>query len=201
MRNSVASRRPHGLEPTMLDTPFRFEPSLTPEEYQKIGRLSLKWSTIEHICGNCLKTMLRLTDEEAVIIVFSLSLDQRIRRMKELAKISNLNQEASIALDELDWIMKGLQSVRNNVAHAIVTESDQGEHSFHLRSKQRTYTEAEVFSTEEITNYAAYAVLALRYALGLKDQPGARLPLPERPAIPEFLRELIPTRNKSNQPQ
>jgi hypothetical protein len=63
----------------MLETPFRFEPSLTPGEFQKLGQLTLRWSHIEHIIGNCLKVMLRLSDDEAVIMVFRLSLEERLR--------------------------------------------------------------------------------------------------------------------------
>ena len=63
-------------------------------------------------------------------------------------------------------------------------------------SKKRTLSASEVFSSEEITNYAAHAALALRLAVGVKDEPGARHPLPERPARPEFLRELIPSRKE-----
>jgi hypothetical protein len=75
----------------MLETPFRFESELSADDYQKIGLLSLRWSHTEHIIGNCLKVMLRLTDEEAVIAVFSLNLEQRLNRMKELARINALN--------------------------------------------------------------------------------------------------------------
>jgi hypothetical protein len=64
---------------------------------------------------------------------------------------------------------------------------------FHLRSKKRTLTKAQIFSAEELTNYAAHAVYSLRYALGSKElSPGERYALPDRPEIPEFLRGLIP---------
>jgi hypothetical protein len=92
--------------------------------------------------------------------------------------------------------MKGIQFVRNNVIHAIVLDDLDEGHVFHLRSKRRSLTKAEIFSAEELTNYAAHAAISLRYALGLKDVPGARRPLPDRPDIPKFLRELIPTRKK-----
>ncbi len=180
----------------MIPTPFRFEPDLTPEEFQKIGQLSLRWSHTEHIIGNCLKVMLRLSEEEAVVVVFPLSLDQRLKRMADLAQINCLNDTAQRALDELQIIMKGIQYVRNNVVHAIVMKDDKKGHVFHLRSKSRSLTKAEIFSAEELTNYAGHVTLALRFALGEKEEGGHVYTLPERPEVPEFLRELIPTRKE-----
>jgi hypothetical protein len=185
----------------MLETPFNFEPGLTPEDYQKLGQLSLRWSHTEHVIGNCLKTMLRLTEDEAIAIVFPLSLEQRLSRMRELAKLAPLNAEAAPALVELLYIMPGIQYVRNNVAHAVVImDPDEKDHRFHLRSKQRSLTKAQIFDTEEITNYAAHVAYSLRFALGVKDNPGARHALPDRPEIPEFLRASIPIRKKGDRP-
>ncbi|WP_211434868.1 hypothetical protein, partial [Bradyrhizobium diazoefficiens] len=45
----------------MIPTPYNFEPALTDAEYAKLGVLALRWSHIEHILGNCLKVILRLT--------------------------------------------------------------------------------------------------------------------------------------------
>jgi hypothetical protein len=176
----------------MLDTPFLFEETLTDGDFQKIGQLSLRWSHIEHIVGNCLKTMLRLTDEEAIIAVFPLNVDQRLTKIKQLAELSPLAVDAQAALDELMPAMKALQVVRNNVVHAVIVEDNDDGHLFHLRSKERSLTKAQVFSAEELTNYAAHAALSLRFALGLKGERGARHPLPERPEIPEFLRSHFP---------
>jgi hypothetical protein len=175
----------------MLDTPFRYEAELSPEDYQKIGQLSLKWSQTEHVIGNCLKVMLRLTDEEAIAMVFPLSLDMRLARIEALSEINPLNADARAAFDELKLVMKGIQYVRNSVAHAVVIEDTKEGHVFHLRSKDRTLTKAEIFSIEELTNYAAHAVLSLRYALGFKGVEGSRHTLPERPEIPPFLRTVI----------
>lgn len=185
----------------MLQTPYLFEPNLSPEDYQRLGVLSLRWSHTEHVIGNCLKTMLRLTEQEAIVMVFPLGLEQRLGRMKDLAAISDLNAEAQVALNELLLIMKGIQFVRNNVVHAIVVDDAKDGHVFHLRSKQRALTKAQIFSAEELTNYAAHAAYSLRFALGLKGDVGQRHPLPDRPEIPEFLRELIPTHTKSDQPR
>lgn len=181
-------------ETFVILSPYRFEPDLSPEEYQKIGQLSLRWSHIEHVIGNCLKTMLRLTDEEAIVVVFPLSLDQRLQRMNRLAEINQYTDKAIAALDELTEIMKGIQYVRNNVIHAILLEDENEGHVFHLRSKDRSLTKVEIFSSEELTNYAAHLTLTLRYALGLKGLIIREYASPDRPEIPAFLRELIQTR-------
>jgi hypothetical protein len=169
----------------LIAVPYRFEPDLSAEEFMKLGQLSLRWSHIEHVLGHCLKRMLRLTDDEAIIMVFPLSLDQPLRRITELAESTPVDPLALVPINELKLIMPAIQYVRNNVIHAFVTE---GEHEFRLHSKQRTLTKAEVFSAEELTNYAAHVTLALRWALGFKSDPsGHSYTLPERPAIPEFL--------------
>jgi hypothetical protein len=176
----------------MLQSPFLFESELSAEDYQTLGRLSLKWSHFEHVIGNCLRVMMRLNEDEAIVVVFPMSLDQRFRHLKELAKLNTLNAEATAALNALTGIIKGIQYVRNGVVHAIAIPDPREGHVFHLRSKQRTLTKAQIFSTEELTNYAAHAAYALRCALGVKDTPDARHTLPERPAIPEFIpRDLI----------
>jgi hypothetical protein len=58
----------------MIPTPFSFEPELSDQDLQKIGHLSIKWAGLEHLIGNCLKVMLRLSDDEARIVVFSMNL-------------------------------------------------------------------------------------------------------------------------------
>jgi len=151
-----------------------------------------------HVIGNCLKAMLRLSDEEAIVAIFPLSTHQRLDHMKKIAKLNGLPADAQTALDELRVVMTGIQYVRNNnVVHAIIVDDETEGRVFHLRSK-RTFThEGRGFATAEWTNYAAHAVLSLRYALGLKGaDPGARHPLPDRPEVPEFLRELIPPRDQ-----
>jgi len=176
----------------MIPSPYNFEPALTDQEYAKLGVLTLRWSHIEHILGNCLKVILRLTDEEAVIMVFSLGADQRAERINQLAKLVPLPEHAQRAFDELRPILKGIQYVRNNVVHSIVGADDSDGHVFHLRSKQRSLTKAQVFSTEELTNYAGHLVIALRYGLGFKDGvPPTEYSFPERPEIPEFLRSVV----------
>jgi len=174
----------------MIPTPYNFEPTLSDQEFMKIGHLSVKWSHLEHIVGNCLKVILRLNDEEARIIVFPLSLDQRITRIGELAEIGSLSELSCRHFNELRALLRGIQYVRNNVIHAIVESADGG-HTFHLRSKNRTLTKEQILSVDDITNYTAHVVMALRYSLGFNDGTSHDYALPGRPDIPEFLRSLI----------
>jgi hypothetical protein len=171
----------------MIESPFIYEEWLTPADYQKIGELALRWSHIDHILGNCLKTMLDLSDNEAVIMVFPLSTDYRLDKIKKLAELKGINEDARTALDGLSSVMGYIQMVRNNVVHAVMVDDPERGQIFRLRSKGRSLTKEEILSVEEITNYAAHAVLALRYALGIKNAPGERHPLPDKPAIPDFL--------------
>jgi hypothetical protein len=181
----------------MIEAPFDYESGLSANDFRKIGELSLRWSHTEHVIANCLKVMLRLSDSEAKLVVFPWSMDQRLSRLKELSEVVSISGEAKVALNELVAVGKGVQYVRNNVVHAIVSKQENGDHIFHLRSKQRSLTKEQVFSSEELTNYFAHAALSLRYALGLKGAPGQRHLLPSRPAIPKFLQQLIPSGPKA----
>src|SRR5262249_40842507 len=105
----------------MIPSPFRFEETLTAEDYQTLGKLSLRWSHIDHFIANCLKKQLRLSDDEARLVVFPLNTDTRLKRMRALQKLNPLpTRAAKRAFEELDLVMKGLQAVRNNVAHAVI---------------------------------------------------------------------------------
>jgi hypothetical protein len=91
----------------MIPPPFHFEAQLSHEEFQKIGQLSLQWSHIENIIGTCLRVMQNLSEDEAATKVFGLGLDQRLRKMSELAEQDPLNPEAKAAFDELKPVMAG----------------------------------------------------------------------------------------------
>jgi hypothetical protein len=175
----------------MIPIPWRLEPNLTPEDFQKIGQLAVRWSHTDHLIGNCLKTILRLSDDEAMVIVFPMNTEARLNRITELNDVNPLNEHAQDALNELKPIMKGIQFVRNNVIHAFVSEDTKGGHLFHLTSKDRTLTKAEIFSAEDITNYAGHLALALRLALGIAGASGHSYAWPDRPEIPNFLRSVI----------
>jgi hypothetical protein len=180
----------HSGATTVIPTPFNFEPTLSDQEFMKIGHLSIKWSHLEHIIGNCLKVILRLSDDEARVIVFPLSLEQRMTRIGELAEIGSISERSQRLFYELRALLKGIQYVRNNVIHAIVELGEDG-HTFHLRSKNRSLTKEQVFSIDDITNYTAHVVMALRFSLGFKDGSVLDYTLPDRPEIPEFLRSLV----------
>jgi hypothetical protein len=170
----------------MIESPFVFESMVSEQDLVKLGALTLRWSHIEHALADCLKDILRLSDKEAVIMIFPLSLELRLNRIQELSEINPLIPHAQAAFDELRIVMRGIQYVRNSVVHAIFVEHDQEGHAFHLRSKLRTLTKTQVFGIEEWTNYAAHLARALHFALRTSPEPEL-CTWPDRPSIPSFL--------------
>jgi hypothetical protein len=144
-----------------------------------------RWSHIDHVLANCLKRLLRLEDDEAQVVVFQLTADQRFDRILELDKLKPLRKKkAARALEELCLLMGGLRQVRNNVAHAVLMHDGTAYQIFASRKTLRTFTKAQILETEELTNYTAHAALVLRDELGDKDPAGAPGPLPARPKYP-----------------
>ena len=180
----------------MLNSPFQYDTWLAPAEFQKLGELSLRWSHLDHIIGNCLSDILKLSPEQAVIMVFPLSAEYRLQKIKELSKIKKINKDAHAALEALSEVLSYILQVRNNIIHAIMIEDDTDGAVFHLRSKKRTLTKEQVFSVVELTNYAAHAAFALSHALCRKK----RHPLPDKPEIPDFLLNPSPNGIRSGQP-
>src|ERR1700730_13531843 len=129
----------------MIPVPWRLEPDLAPEDFQKIGQLTIRWSHIDEIIGHCLKTILRLNDDQAAIIVFPMRSEARLDRITELNDVAPLNGAARFALSELKPIMKGIAMVRNSVVHSYVREDTKDGYTFHLRSKDRTLTRDEIY--------------------------------------------------------
>jgi hypothetical protein len=176
----------------MIPTQFlRYEEFLKPADFQKIGELTLRWSLIDHFVGNCLKVLLRLTSEEAVTMVFPLSAGDRLDRIRALIANRPVSSEADFLFRELSAVMKAIQPVRNNLVHSILLWTLDGTQTFfHNRAKVKDLSKEEIFKTEDLTTYAAIAVLNLRFALGPKDHDPDEIPppLPDRPDIPEFLR-------------
>ena len=171
----------------MIPSPFRYEANFKAEDYQTLGKLSLRWSHIDHVIANCLKRLLRLKEDEAQLIVFQLSADAQFERILALEKLKPLRKKAAAhALGELCLVMKGLRQVRNNVAHAVLKDDGTAGQIFESRKTKRTFTKVQIFATEELTNYAAHAALVLRDKLGEKDPAGAPGPLPARPQIPSW---------------
>ncbi len=176
----------------MIESPASYDSALSDDDLKTIGRLAISWSTTEHVIGNCLKTMLRLTDDEAQIAVFPLGLERRLSHMQALAEIPDAKWEQAVRddLEELVKVMDALRFVRNNVIHAICVSDENGDTAFHLRSKK-----SQALSVEELTNYAARLALNFRFALGFKSLVffGTE-PLPERPQIPDFLKSFFPAK-------
>jgi hypothetical protein len=63
--------------------------------------------------------------------------------------------------------------VRNDAVHSALKESERG-HVFENRAKGRVRTKAEIFSCEDLTNYASQLAVAFRFALGFKEGPSLR---------------------------
>jgi hypothetical protein len=64
------------------------------------------------------------------------------------------------------------------------------DHIFESRKTRRGFTRAQIFETEELTNYAAHAALVLRHELGDRDPANPPDPLPSRPEIPDWFGRL-----------
>jgi hypothetical protein len=75
-------------------SPFRFDEELSPQEFEILGRLSLRWSHIDHMIANCLKIILGLDDDQAKIMVFPLTSELRLRKIEELTKLKSLPSES-----------------------------------------------------------------------------------------------------------
>ena len=184
-----------GSRGAMIESPFEY--ALSPEELQRLGKLSLTWSHTEQLVGHCLKDLLRLSNDEAVIMIFPLSLEQRLRRLQELTTLSQMTDEMKTALEELLAIMPAMQLVRNHVAHAVLIHDPTGELQFHLSSKDRTLTKKQIFDSEELSNYACHVAMSLRFSLPSARASGWHKPLPDRPALPDWLLPHIRNRKKS----
>jgi hypothetical protein len=175
----------------MIKTPYGFEANLTDQDFQKIGQFACRWSHIEHTMANCLRRLLDLTPEEATIMAFSLSLDQRTSRMAELIEKNPLPAYQAAVFVELRPLIRTIQYIRNTILHGVVIDLFPDEEAFfHLRSKGREITKTELLSCEDLINYTAHVAQAFRLSLGEKEAPsGHTYALPDRPPLPEFLRD------------
>tara|TARA_B100000315_G_scaffold248302_1_gene278031 strand:+ start:346 stop:930 length:585 start_codon:yes stop_codon:yes gene_type:complete len=184
----------------MLESPFQYDDWLTPDQFQKLGELMLRWSHFDHVIGNCLGAILQLSPEDTAIMVFPLPVNRRLTKIKELAVLRDITDDAEAALTAVADVFEHIQKVRNNVIHAIMIDDPNDGLKLHLRSKKRALTIDQVFEIEELTNYAAHCALSLRYALGPKAGPVEQHPLPDKPAIPRFLNHPSPTEIQLGQP-
>lgn len=172
-----------------IETPFGFEVRLSGEEFQKIGQFACRWAHIEHTVGNCLRVLLGMAPDDAQVMVFPLSLDARVQRINEVIKKRPLPTFQATLFSELKPLLRAQQYLRNTVLHGVVIDLFLDEEPFfHLRSKGRDLTKAELFSCEDLINYTAHVAQALRLSLGEKDLPnGYTYALPDRPDVPDFL--------------
>ena len=166
----------------MIGSPWQFEPEISDQDLAKVAILMVRWSHIEHYLANCLRVMLRLTEDEAVAMSWPLPVERRIAKIAEIAELTPIHPHAMKAFKELRPVMQGLITVRNNVVHAILLEDEIEGHVFHLRSKRKNLTKEQLFATEELTNYAAHLCQAMRFAIGFKNQPEPMIyEWPDRP--------------------
>jgi hypothetical protein len=129
-----------------------------------------------------------------------MTFDRRVARIKELVDVTKISDSAQAALDAFSSVSSLIQRIRNGVIHAIVVDDPTLGKILHLRSKGHSYTKAQIFETEETTNYAAHAALSLLYALDTKSYAGAQHPLPAKPVIPKFLLSPDPSQIRRGQP-
>jgi hypothetical protein len=143
---------------------------------------------MEHAIGNCLRVMLNMEPEQATVMIFPMSLDMRMTKIDQLAKLHILNEQQLALLAELKPLVRAMQYLRNTTLHGVVMSfGDADKTYFQLRSKNRNLKRSELLSCEALINYAAHVTLAFRYSLGEKDYPAHTYALPHRPAVPDFL--------------
>ena len=86
--------------------------------------------------------------------------------------------EAKALYNELTPLIIGMQYVRNATIHGVFVDFLADEPFWHLRSKNRELTEAQLVSCEELINYTAHVAEAFRISLGGKE--AERDPLPPK---------------------
>jgi hypothetical protein len=174
----------------MIATPFRFEANLTDQEFQTLGRFLTRWSMIEHIIANCLRTLLKMDPKIANIMIFPLTFDLRFKRINQIIEHQPLDDRSAALLAELKPLIAAMQYIRNAAVHGIIIDPEDGsEQHFQLRSKGRNLHKADLWKCEDLINYTAHVTLAFRMSLGDKDgwPEGRPYPLPDRPPLPDFL--------------
>jgi len=175
----------------MIKTPYHFEAILSDQEFQKIGQFACRWAHIEHTIGNCLRVMLEMEMEPATAMIFPLTLDQRMERISKLAEQRFLTGYQFALLAELKPLIRAMQFLRTTALHGVVMSlGDDDNIYFHLRSKGRNINITDLFSCEDLINYAAHVTQAFRLSLGDKTYEGHEghtYALPARPPVPDFL--------------
>jgi hypothetical protein len=171
----------------MTPSAYTIDVKLSASEFQKIGRFACLWAGIEHSIGNCLRVILEMEPEQATVMVFPLNLDMRMARISELTRLNIMTSYQLALFAELKPLIKGMQYLRNTTLHGIVMNPNENDAFFHLRSKSRIMSKEELFSCEELINYATQVTQAFRISLGDTGNRGHTYALPDRPQIPSFL--------------
>lgn len=188
----------------MLETPYLVEEVISDDDFKQLGQMLVRWSFVETTIANCLKKLLRLTKEEATIMIVPLNLGYRMDKIVEISKQRKLKKKAQTALDELCLCIKAMQALRNGIVHGVAIHDNEHGFSFHALKSKVNRNKKEIFSAMEFVNYTGHVALAFRYELGIQGmQVGlAHYGLPDRPHIPEFLQSYFPkpkTPNKAAQ--
>ncbi|MGO8866764.1 MAG: hypothetical protein ACLQME_09715 [Alphaproteobacteria bacterium] len=177
-----------------------FHAGLTDKELQKIGELVLIWAGTEHMLGNALRVILRLSEEEAIALVYPMGLQSKLHWIYKVGPARAKNPKTLAAIDELKAVMEYTQTIRNTVIHGILMGGYGTEPiEFHLRSKERSIPKEDVWAAEEITDYAAIIAAHLNWSLADPDKIPPDLlhaPLPDRPSIPGLPSRPSPTGKK-----
>src|SRR5690349_9898437 len=140
----------------MIPSPYRFETKFSDQELQTLGRFALRWSTIEHTIANCLRVMLRMEPKPATVMVFPLSLYDRMDRIGKIDKMQPMSAESKALFLELKPPVFAMQYIRNAAIHGVLVDFLADEPFWHLRSKDRAVSKSELFSCEELINYTAH---------------------------------------------
>jgi hypothetical protein len=169
--------------------PIEFE--LNPEEMSKLGELFLVWSHTEHVIAKSLKDILEFNDEEAISLIYPMTLDQKLNYITRLS--SRMTVGSRTYFEELKSVVKAVSKIRNDVAHGVLVNDTKEGPLFRNTSKDRVVSKEDVLGSQEISNYALGIALGFWTTLGSNRTVN---PLPERPEIPKALLEFLPARKK-----
>jgi hypothetical protein len=164
---------------------------LTPEEKRKLGELSLVWSHTEHVIAKSLKEILKFDDEEAISIIYPMTLD---RKLKYIASLSGrVTARSRTYFQELKSVVKAITQIRNTVAHGVLVNDTKEGTLFRSPSRDRVVSKDDVLGSQEISNYALWIAIGFYHSL---DPDESLSPLPERPEIPKSLQQFVQARKK-----
>jgi hypothetical protein len=169
--------------------PIEFE--LTPEEKSILGDLFLVWSHTEHVIAKSLKAILKYDDDEAISIIYPMTLDRKLNYITKHSSGMTLGSRSYF--EELKLVVNAVKQIRNAVAHGVLVNDLKEGTLFRNPSKDRVLSKDDVLGSQEISNYALRIAIDFYHSLD-PDEPLA--PLPERPKIPKALQEFLPARKK-----